>query len=418
MTAAPPPHPDQPLLIRAARVILRPDQPPFEQGAVLIQGDRIAAVGAAADLEGAAAAAKVLDLPGATVMPGLINVHVHLCFDVTGDPRPALEAGDLATLEHTVRSNARALLDGGVTTARDLGDRDGLVAGYRAQVHSGDVLGPRMLTAGPPLTAPRGHCWFLGGEIDLSGTASENRRAVDTAVARHAAAGADVIKVMTSGGMMTPSGAPMWQSQFSEQDLTLIVAAAREHGLPVAGHAHGADAMAACAKAGVNTIEHGGWLAPPDEDGAMGYAPSEKIAELISRSGIVVVPTRARGWETWPPEARLDLQLAKLAWNDHHGIRLVAGNDAGVGQGYFDTLVDTITQFHAAGWSPARALATATTDAADALGLGEQIGRIAPGYRADLLVLDADPLEDLHALAEVRHVVAAGRLHTPSDDAS
>lgn len=418
MTVQHTPTPPRPVLLRAGRIITRPDQPPVERGAVLVEGDRIVAVGPATELEGAASGATVMELPAATVMAGLVNVHVHLSFDVTTDPRPALETGDLATLEHTVRSNARALLDGGVTTARDLGDRDGLVAGYRAQVQAGQLLGPTMLTACSPLTAPEGHCWFLGGEIDLTGTAAENHRAVDAAVARHLAAGADVIKVMTSGGMMTPAGAPMWQSQFSEQDLALIVASAREHGLPVAGHAHGADAMAACAKAGVNTIEHGGWLAPPDADGAMGYAPSEEIAEIIARTGIAVVPTRAREWETWPPEARLDLQLAKLAWNDQHGIRLIAGNDAGVGQGYFDTLVDTITQFHAAGWTPSRALATATTEAAQALGLGSQIGQLTPGYRADLIVLGSNPLEDLHALADIQHVMTGGRLHTPDSASS
>lgn len=402
-------------LISAARIIADPEAAPVEPGAVLVEGTVITALGAADDLATRAPEAVRLDFPTATVIPGLINAHVHLSFGVTSDPRPAFENGDAATICQTIAANARSVIDGGVTTVRDLGDQAGLVAAFRDRVRCGEALGPRVLTALSPLTKPQGHCWFLGGELDLGPQGSaEAQRVIQAAVNERADAGADLIKVMASGGALTPSGAPMWQSQFTEWDLATIVEAAHERGLPVAAHAHGADAMALCARAGVASLEHGSWLTPPGPHGAMGYAPSEEVAELLVRARAVIVPTRARSWESWPEEAGLEQMLTKLAWNDAHGIQMIAGNDAGVGQGYFDDLVDTLTMFEAAGLSRQRALAAATTDAAAALGHADLIGRLAPGHSADLVVLAANPLDDLHALRDVRRVMIEGRVHDPN----
>jgi imidazolonepropionase-like amidohydrolase len=398
-------------LITARRVITDPERAPLEQGGVLLRDGVIAAVGPGQELE-AAGPADHLEFPFGTVIPGLINAHVHLAFDVTTDPRAALEAGDLDTVRATIAGNACAALDGGVTTARDLGDPAGLVAAFGHQVAGGSVAGPRVLSAMSPLTPPGGHCWFLGGEIDTSGADAE--RVIRAAVDERADAGADVIKIMAGGGSLTPAGAPMWKSQFGERDLAVVVAAAHERGLPVAGHAHGTEAMARCARAGVDTIEHGSWRAPPGPDGEVRNDLSAEVADLVAGSEATIVPTRARGWESWPDEARLDLQLQKYAWDAEHGIPLVAGNDAGVGQGYFDDLVDALTLFEAAGWTRAQALATGTTRAATALRRADEIGRLEVGHSADLVVLDADPLADLRALRTVRLVVVRGRQHVPT----
>ncbi|MCD2195390.1 amidohydrolase family protein [Actinomycetospora endophytica] len=399
-------------LITARRVITDPEREPLEQGGVLLRDGVVAAVGPASELERTAGAVDHLEFPMGTVIPGLINAHLHLAFDVTTDPRTALEAGDADAVRATIAANARAALDGGVTTARDLGDQAGLVAAFGAQAATGDVAGPRLLSAMSPLTTPGGHCWFLGGEIDTSGDDAE--RVVRAAVDERADAGADLIKIMASGGHLTPTGAPMWQSQFGDRDLAVVVEAAHERGLPVAGHAHGTEAMARCARAGVDTIEHGGWQAPPGADGKARHDLSPEVADLVAASGAAIVPTRARGWESWTAEAGLELQLEKFAWDAERGIPLIAGNDAGVGQGYFDDLVDAITLFEAAGWSRAQALATATTRAAAAVGQAHHVGRLETGHSADLVVLDADPLADLHALRKVRLVVVRGRQHVPS----
>jgi imidazolonepropionase-like amidohydrolase len=399
-------------LIAARRVITDPERAPLEHGGVLLRDGVVAAVGPAQELERTAGPVDHLEFPLGTVIPGLINAHVHLSFDVTTDPRIALEAGDLDAVRATIAANARAALDGGVTTARDLGDLAGLVAEFEERAASGSAAGPRVLSARSPLTPPGGHCWFLGGEIDTGGGDAE--RGLRAAVDERAEAGADVIKIMARGGDLTPAGAPRWKSQFDERDLAIVVEAAHARGLPVAGHAHGTEAMAQCARAGVDTIEHGSWQAPSGADGEARHDLSAEVAELVAASGAAIVPTRARGWETWPAEAGLDLQLRKLAWDAEHGIPLVAGNDAGVGVGYFDDLVDTLTLFAAAGWSPQQALATATTRAAAALGRADHIGRLDVGHSADLVVLDADPLADLRALKAVRLVVVRGRQHLPT----
>lgn len=406
---------ESPTLITAARVITRPEDPPLVEAGVLVAGDTIKAVGPIDELVAAAPEVPRLDFPDGTVVPGLINAHVHLAFDVATDPRTALESRDVSAIRQTISRNARAVLEGGVTTVRDLGDLDGMVASFRDEVSVGDALGPRVLSAHAPLTPPKGHCWFLGGEVDTapSGTV-ESERVIRAAVDDLADAGADVIKVMASGGNLTPAGAPMWKSQFTQHDLETIVAAAHERGLPVAGHAHGTDAMLMCARAGVDTIEHGSWRGRPDPDGSNTYDTRADVASAIAEAGIVLVPTRSRGWEGWPEEARLDLQLEHLAWGAEHGIRMIAGNDAGVGRDEFDDLVDAITMFGAAGWSPAEALATATTRAAAALGLSSRLGHLASGAAADLVVLGANPLDDLHALKQVRQVMVGGRLLSPT----
>ena len=410
--SAPPTRgPGSATLITAQRVITDPERPPLEHGGVLIHDGVVAAVGPAHELERTAGSVDHLEFPRGTVLPGLINAHVHLAFDVTSDPRSAIEAGDLTAVRATVATNARAALDGGVTTVRDLGDPAGTVKVFGERAAAGDAAGPRVLTAMAPLTPPGGHCWFLGGEIDTAGGAERVLRA---AVDERADAGADVVKVMAGGGMLTPSGAPLWESQFSERDLTILVAAAHERGLPVAAHAHGTETMARCARAGVDTIEHGSWRAPPGPDGEVRLDLSGEVADLIAASGAVVVPTRAREWRTWPPGVELGQLLEKLAFDAERGIPVVAGNDAGVGDGFFDDLVDTLTLYEAAGWSRPQALALATTRSAAALGQGHHLGRLEPGYGADLVVLDADPLVDLLALRRVRLVVVRGRQHVPS----
>lgn len=408
---APPSSHSSALLITAARVITDPACAPLEPGGVLIRDGLIAGVGPAHELERTALGAEHLEFPRATVIPGLINAHVHLSFDVTTDPRTAIESGDLGAVRATIAANARAALDGGVTTVRDLGDPAGLVKAFGDRAAAGQVSGPRVLSAMAPMTPPQGHCWFLGGEIDTRDGRAE--RVIRAAVAERADSGADLVKVMASGGMLTPVGAPIWESQFSERDLTILVEAAHERGLPVAGHAHGTEAMARCARAGVDTIEHGSWRAPPGPDGGVRHELSAEVADLIAASGAVVVPTRARGWRTLSPQAELDLLLQKLAWDAARGIPLIAGNDAGVGPGFFDDLVDTLTLYEAAGWTRREALALATTRAAAALGQADRIGRLDRGHGADLVVLDADPLADLDALRSVRLVVVRGRVHRP-----
>ncbi|WP_018335459.1 amidohydrolase family protein [Actinomycetospora chiangmaiensis] len=377
-------------LVSGRRVVVDAERPPLDHAAVLVADGRVAAVGPTADLVAAHPDVTHRAFPDATVLPGLIDAHVHLAFDVTRDPVPALRDADHDALRTTIRTHAAAMLAAGITTVRDLGDRDGLVAAFRDDVAAGVVPGPRVLTAGAPLTPPGGHCWFLGGEVGRDG--------VRAAVAARAAAGLDVVKVMASGGMLTPAGPGIADVQFDLPTLRLVVEAAREVGLPVAVHAHGTASIAMAARAGADTIEHAGWYAP---DG--GRDLDDAVAELVAASGAVTVPTRFRGWPDWPAAERT-AALARQRWADGHGVPVIVGNDAGAGQGRFDDLHDALTYYAAVGWTPAQVLAAATGRAADALGLGGVTGRLLPGLAADLIVVDGDPLTDLSALRCLRLV--------------
>jgi imidazolonepropionase-like amidohydrolase len=164
---------------------------------------------------------------------------------------------------------------------RDLGDRGGLAVAFREAINAGELVEPRILAATAPLTPPGGHCWFLGGEV--AGAEQFRQR-----IHHNAAAGADVIKVMVSGGSMTPGGAQMWQPQFSTTELRSVVEEAHRLGLPVAAHAHGTSSIRICVDAGVDTIEHCTWLTGPGV-----FEPSSKLSQTSLRRGSRYVPPTA-----------------------------------------------------------------------------------------------------------------------------
>nr|WP_239029146.1 amidohydrolase family protein [Pseudonocardia acidicola] len=391
------------MIVTAGRVLAAPDGAPLHDGAVLVATDgTISAIGTQAEVvQLASPDVDRWDFPDKTVLPGLVNCHIHLAFDASADPAATLRNTDDVALLAAMTERAGQLLDAGITTARDLGDRGGLAAQLRNAIGAGTAAGPRILTAGAPLTVVGGHCWFLGGEV--TGDAS-----IRAAVADHAAYGVDVIKVMVSGGHMTPGGAAMWEPQFDARQLEVVVDAAREVGLPVAAHAHGTDSIIACVEAGVDTIEHCTWLVGHPAEGR--YGTPDHVAEMIAAAGIYVCPARSSNWETFK---RLDSLLDRLAWMDRHGLKVVAGTDAGVTGSFFDDFARSLGLYARAGWSPARVLAMATTEAAAAIGLADSIGQLKPGFSADLIAVDGDPLADLDALGRVRFVLARGRVHLP-----
>jgi len=379
---------------RARRVIT--------DGGVLVRGDRIVAVD---QLEHVLAQASVgvtrLAFPGATLLPGLIDSHVHLAFDASPDPASTVLNSTDDELLRLMMANANRLLSTGVTTVRDLGDRGGLAMRLRDLVASGVLLGPRIVAAGAPLTLPGGHCWFLGGEA----AGADGIRAM---VERNAKAGADLIKVMATGGHLTPNGPAMWESQYSEEELRLVVAEAARFGLPVAAHAHGTQGITDAVAAGVSTIEHCTWLGNGDFD-----VPEAVIDEVKARR-ITVSPAISRNWRVFPQRFGAEIAekvLNRLRWYDEHGISLIAGTDAGVPGATFDKFVSALEVFQHVGFSNSRVLELATTAAAEALGLIETTGHISIGMDADLLVVDGDPLVELGALRDVRLVMARGRLH-------
>ncbi|MGH3674126.1 MAG: amidohydrolase family protein, partial [Pseudonocardiaceae bacterium] len=192
-------------LVSASQMLTGPAGERVADGAVLVEGKSIVAVGRHDEVRVAAGAGIVeLAFPAATILPGLINAHVHLAFTAGPDRLAQLTAPvDEAPLALAMAGRAQQLINCGVTTVRDLGDRGGLTLALRASIDAGELAGPQILAATAPLTPRGGHCWFLGGEV----TGAEEIR---QRIHRNAAAGADVIKVMVSGGSMTPGGAQMW----------------------------------------------------------------------------------------------------------------------------------------------------------------------------------------------------------------
>ncbi|MEU6353107.1 amidohydrolase family protein [Streptomyces sp. NPDC047072] len=387
------------MLITASRV-LTGSGTYLEDGAVLVEGDSIAAVGPRAQLaDRIGADERHLAFPDATVLPGLIDAHVHLAFDGGGDPVATLAESSDEKLLEDMRRRAEQLLSSGVTTVRDLGDRNGLALRLDGEISRGGTSGPRIVSSGTPATPPGGHCHFLGGEV--SGVDQ-----VRDLVRRNLAAGAGVIKAMVTGGGLTKDGPKSWQSQFTPEELRALVDEAHKAGVPVAAHAHGADGIAAAVEAGVDTVEHCTWMT------ADGFDLRQDVLKRIVEEGIAVCPAVSPHWQMLPRffgEERAAAMFDLVRQMAEAGAKLVAGTDAGVQRAGFDGLVPALSFYAHLGLPNSKILNMATADAADALGLGETTGRIAPGFRADLLVIEGDPLEDLDALRTIRAVIAAGR---------
>jgi len=394
------------LLISAGEMLTGPAGGRIPDGAVLVTEDRIVAAGARRDVEALAPrGTRRADYPNGCLVPGLVDGHVHLAFDPDGDPLAAVQVSE-AELVLRMAGHARQMLAAGVTTVRDLGDSRRLTVALREAIAAGQIPGPRILAATTPLTAPGGHCAFLGGEV---GSAEAIRELVQA----NAAAGADVCKVMASGGHLTPSGPAMWESQFSAEELGVIVREAHALGLPVAAHAHGTDAIVAAVHAGVDTIEHATFV-----HGAGFEVPLATVSRIVEQ-GIFVCPAISRNWRGFGQrfgEQFAEEFLARLRWMDEQGVKLAAGTDAGIPGASFSAYVDGLEAFAHAGMTTERIIEIATVQAAAALQLAGTTGQLAPGLSADLLVVDGNPLDDLGALRAVRLVLAKGRPYVPFPD--
>jgi imidazolonepropionase-like amidohydrolase len=372
----------------------------LEGGAlVMVRGSRIVAVQPSGSC--VPAGCTVTRYQSATVLPGLIDTHVHLCADGS---RGALVRDSHRTVperESVVREALRQQLRSGVTSVRDLGDHR-----WTVLERAGREDEPAVVASGPPITTPGGHCAAMGGGAHGS---QALKRAVSERAQRHA----DVVKIIVSGGAMT-AGSDLLSMQYSPQDLSLVVREAHRVGLPVAAHAHSLEAVQACVLAGVDGIEHctclteRGLLTPPDLIAALaaanihvgptlgrvpGSLPSPQAVQVMRRTGLSVAG-----------------RLAQVARLHRGGVAIISGSDAGIHPGKpHGVLPHAVAEIVAAGLPVADALASATSIAARACGLDQRTGFLRAGLRADLLVVDGNPGVNIADLTRVRAIVLRGR---------
>jgi imidazolonepropionase-like amidohydrolase len=388
---------DDRLVLLGATVIDGTGAPPEAGRAVVVAGDRITDVVPAARVPIGA----VLRLDGLTLLPGLINCHVHLCLGAEADPVCVLLDDPLSLTALKAALRARQTVEAGVTTVRDLGGRDYVEFSVRRAIAEGLQPGPRVLAAGRGICMTGGHGWWIGREADGPDDVRE-------AVREQLEMGADVIKIFATGGMLTP-GVDPGSPQLTDLEIRAAVDEARRAGRRVAAHAHAASGIRASVDAGITSIEHGVYV-------------NQDLAERMKQTGVYLVPTLVA------PSAIVDggeaagipafmVRNARAVFEAHGrgfeaavrtGVPIAAGTDAGTPLNPHGSMVPELALMVRYGLSPMDALRAATASAAAALGLEREVGRVAPGFVADLLAVEGDPLADIAALSRVRLVLARG----------
>lgn len=300
------------------------------------------------------------------------------------------------------RNAARQPLSG-VTACRDLGCRETFASRLRDHIEGGAVVGPRVVAADAPVTITGGHCWYMADECDAE-------LDLVRAVRRRARDGADVVKVMLTGGFLYAQGHAPHQAVYGTPDLLAATSEAHRRGLQVAVHAHGADGVRRAVEAGVDTIEHATMAT------AGGPVFDRRLADQIAASGTIVVPTlNARWTDDDLPWASAEAAFEVVAGLHAAGVVIAIGSDAGIDGVPHGRYHEAVAALAAAGLPAAEVYRSATVHAAAACALDGRVGVVAPGTFADFVLLDTDPREDLTTLAHVGVVVARGQLVDPRD---
>jgi imidazolonepropionase-like amidohydrolase len=387
-----------PLVLRAPRLLDGTGAPPVEAAALLISGGRVAYAGPAAGLPEGAGQAATLDFPGATLLPGLVDAHVHL----VASGHPDLAAGlPESEAERTIAAvvNARRQLESGVTLVRDLGaPGDEAVLVGRA-VEAGTIAGPRVVAAGPAVTMTGGHIPYLGRVTD-------GPDAMRTAVRANLAMGARCIKVVATGGVLTPGVDPR-EPAYTQPELDALVEEAHRFGLTVAAHAIGEGGVAAALRAGVDSVEHGMFL----DDAAIELflATGARLSATFSApSGILGGPSVPE-WIKDRARPAAEAQVRSFRAAVQAGVPAVAGTDAGTPDNPHGGGVAREVAFMVeAGLDVLLAVKAATGEAAGLLGVPDR-GGLRQGAAADVLVAGGDVAADVGALGRPVAVFQDGR---------
>jgi imidazolonepropionase-like amidohydrolase len=385
---------------KAAKVIAGPH-------AIVIEGDRIVAVEAAAGVK-PVPDEKRIDLSGATVLPGMIDVHTHL----TGNPELiGYQSLGVSVPRETLfgAKNARITLEAGFTTVRNLGAGGYSDVALRDAIDAGDLPGPRLLASGPPLGITGGHCddnllpfeYHQTAEGVADGVEGVQRRLRE--VVKY---GADVIKFCATGGVLSKGDDPK-ASQYTQEEMRALVADAHRLGRRVAAHAHGGEGIRWAVDAGVDSIEHGSYI---DDAGIAAMrtkgtylVPTLYLADwfLANAERLRVPPFILEKARRIMPDMEKFIARAMKA-----GVKIAYGTDSAVYPHGLNGRQFAV--FVRMGMSPSQAIQTATWNAADLLGWGDRVGVVAPGHFADLVAVDGDPTQDVTLLERVRFVMKGG----------
>ncbi len=347
--------------------------------------------------------AATIDCEGKTLIPGLIDAHVHLCLEPCADPVTVLiNESDARTAIKAV-NHARKTLQCGVTTARDMGGKNYIDLDLRDAVAENELIGPGLLVSGKVITMTGGHGWQMGEEVDGEDEARRGAR-------RQLKKGVDLVKIMATGGVMT-EGVEPGSPQFTEAEMRAAIEEAHKAGRKTATHAQGTTGIKNAIKAGIDSIEHGIFL-------------DEEAVEMMLERGVYLVPTLAapywisrKGREAGIPEyavkksdAVVDAHVNSFKLAYEAGVKIAMGTDAGTpfndhGKNSFEIILMVEK-----GMAPLDAIKSSTSLGAELLGISDRVGTVAEGKQADLLVLDGDPLNDIGNIEKVHMVFKNGRL--------
>lgn len=352
-----------------------------------------------------------IDATGSYLSPGLIDCHVHFFLDAGDSPRISYLESDDETKLQWARTNAKDAIEAGITTMRDCAAPAELMFDFQRQVERSKILGPHIISCGHALMRPGGHCHFMGGEV---GSVQDVRRLAEYQLKR----GAGFVKLMASGGGLTPGTLPH-EADLPLEQMQEAKKVASEHDVQITAHCHATESIERAVEVELDMIEHVNFVEPPGR-----YRFDEEIARRIRDREIVVSPTVFSGLKTAqrfretgeshnPGDVaaveRLEGRLTNTLQFHRLGMKIIAGTDCGATNTPFNSLQDELLTYLKAGLSNVQALRTATCQSADFMNLRE-VGEVRENYRADLILLGANPIEDLNALRRPAKVFKSGKV--------
>jgi imidazolonepropionase-like amidohydrolase len=390
----------------------------LDDHAVIVEDGVITAVEPAANVASSGDSYEVHDLGDVSLLPGLVDAHSHMHCSATHDAQALAMSENDQQLTIRATNNMRKAVLAGTTTIRDLGSRNEVAFTVRQMIEDGHVPGPRLLLAGTPITITAGHCWFFGTEAD---TEAEVRTAIRTQVKL----GANVIKVMATGGMFTPTANPR-TPQYSVEVLKAAVEEAHRMNVPIVTHTLSAQGVRNVVEAGVDQLIHARWYHSDPNEG-LDYTP-DTVKQMVDQ-GQWVDPTighhllgieaKARG-EIGPMDPHWAVSYKIVPEEEHvdtlnkmhdAGVRFTTGLDMGMTYGTHDrsaanawALVETL------GWANWKAINASTTGTAEALGLIKQIGSLQTGMFADMAAFAGDPAQNIRDMDQASTVVKSGQI--------